>query len=112
MPSNFSRRSQRKRQTRLAFDKVEPRSPATISPVRVRYDASISRDKTFDLTSPAQTADDAESDQLPTSRNYTTVVETPKKQKRDGRIPFKPLETPVRFSQTYIESTNQNCEFA
>lgn len=106
MPSNFSRRSQRTKQTRLTFDPVEPSSSVTISPARIRYQRSSSPSKAFDLTSPARIAADAENDLFPSGKKYAVVIETPKKQKKDGRLPFKPLATPAESSQTQIRSVN------
>lgn len=110
MPSNFSRRSQRKRQTRLALDPVESGSSATISPVRVCDEASSSQSKAFDLTSPARAADEAKNDGFPSRKKYAAVVKTPKEQMKDGKIPFKPLARPADFSHAHTESTNQNSE--
>lgn len=111
MPSNFSRRSQHKRQTRLAFDPVEPSSSAIMSPTKVGHEASSCQDKAFDLTSPAQKSDDAENALFPSGKKYAVVVETPEKPKRDGKIPFKPLATPAASSQTQVESKNPSGEF-
>jgi hypothetical protein len=111
MPSNFSHRSQRKKQTRLAFDPVEPSSSATISPARIRYQISSSPSKAFDLTSPARMADDAENDLPPSGKKYAVVIETPKKQRKDGTLPFKPLVTPAESSQTQTGTFNKAGEF-
>jgi len=111
MPSNFSRRSQRKKQTRLAFDLVEPSSSATMSPARVRYQMSSSPSKVFDLTSPARMADDAERDLFPSGKKYAVVIETPKKQKKDGTLPFKPLATPAESSQAQKGTVNRISKF-
>jgi hypothetical protein len=106
MPSNFSRRFQRKKQTRLAFDPVEPSSSATRSPARIRYQMSSSPSKAFDLTSPGHTANDTENDAFPSGKSDSVVIETPKKEKKDGRLPFKALATPTEPLQTQIQNTN------
>jgi hypothetical protein len=82
-----------------------------MSPARIRYEAPSSEGKAFDLTSPARKPDDAENDRFPSGKNYAVVIETPKKRKRDGRIPFQPLTMPVVSSQTQAESINQSGEF-
>jgi hypothetical protein len=112
MPSNFSRRSQPKKQTRLAFDQVELSSSATMSPARLRYQMSSSPSKAFDLTSPGRTVNDTENDLFPSGKGYAVVIETPKKQKKDGRLPFKPLATPADSSQPQIRSVNTAGESA
>jgi hypothetical protein len=111
MPSNFSRRSQRKRQTRLTFDPVEPSSAVTVSPARIRYQVSSSPSKAFDLTSPARMADDIENDSFPSGKKYAVIIETPKKQKEDGTLPFKPLMTPAASSQTQKRIVNKTGKF-
>jgi hypothetical protein len=108
MPSNFSRRSQRKKQTRLAFDPVEPSSSATMSPARIRHQISSSPSKAFDLTSPARMADDAENDLPPSGKKYAIVIETPKKQRKDGTLP---LVTPAESSQTQSGTFNKAGKF-
>jgi hypothetical protein len=110
MPSDFSRRSQRKRQTRLTFDPVEPSSSLTMSPARMRHQISSSPSKAFDLTSPARMADGIENNLIPSGKKYAVIIETPKKQK-DGALPFKPLATPVESSQTQTWTSNETGEF-
>lgn len=111
MPSNFSRRSQRKRQTRLAFDPVEPCSSVTMSPARIRHQIFSSPSKAFDLTSPARMVNDTENDLIPSGKKYAVTIETPKKQKKDGTLPFKPLTTPAASSQTQTGTVNKTGEF-
>lgn len=106
MPSNFSHRSQRKKQTRLAFDPVELSSPSTMSPARMRYRMSRSPSKAFDLTSPGRTANNTENGLFSSNKRYAVVIETPKKQKKDGRLPFKPLATPAESSNAQVRSMN------
>jgi len=111
MPSNFSRRPLRKRQTRLTFDPVEPSSAVTVSPASIHDQVSSSPSKAFDLTSPARMADDIENDLFPSDKKYAVVIETPKKQKKDGTLPFKPLATPAASSQTQKGTVNKAGEF-
>ncbi len=106
MPSNFSRRSHRKKQTRLAFDPVEPSSSATMSPARMRYEISSSPGKAFDLTSPERIPGNVENDLFQSGKKYAVVIETPKKQKKDGRLSFKPLVTSAESSQKQMRSVN------
>jgi hypothetical protein len=111
MLSNFPRQSQRKKQTRLAFDPVEPSSAAAVSPARIRYQISSSPSKAFDLTSPARMGDDIENHSFPSGKKCAVVIETPKKQKKDGTLPFKPLATPAESSQTRTGTVNKSGEF-
>ena len=108
--SNFSRHSQRKKQTQLAFDPVEPSTSVTVSPARVRYQLLSPQPKAFDLLSPEQAADGEANDIFPSGKKGAVVVETPGKRKKNGRIPFKPLATPVRSSQTESGSAKSTGE--
>jgi hypothetical protein len=110
MSSNPSRRSHRKKQTRLAFDPVEPSSSATLSPARVRYQVSSTQPKVFDLTSPERQADGGPIDALPSGKKYAVAVEIPKKQTKNGRIPFEPLTTPAGSSQIHAEAAKSTCK--
>ena len=100
MSSNLSRRSQRKKQTRLAFDPAGPSSAPT-SPARVRYQLSSPQPKKFDLTSPERQVDGGPVDALPSGKKYNVLVDIPDKEKKSGRIPFEPLVTPVGSSQIH-----------
>jgi hypothetical protein len=56
-------------------------------------------------------ADDPENDMFPSGKKYAVVIETPKKQKKDSILPFKPLATPAESSQTQAGSINRTGEF-
>ena len=101
MSSNLSQRPQRKKQTRLAFDPVGPSSSATRSPARVRYQLSSPQPKAFDLTSPEPPADGELTDAPLSGNKYAG---TPKRQRKNGKIPFEPLVTPAGSSQTQAET--------
>ncbi len=72
-----------------------------MSPAKIRYQPSTSQAKAFDLSSPDKTTEDTENDVFPSGKKYPVIVETPTKQRKDGRLPFKPLAMPVGSPQTH-----------
>jgi hypothetical protein len=112
MPSNFSRRASRKKQTRLVLDSVEPSSSATnpsMTPARLRYQVSGSSVKTFDLSPQYQAVENEDDDVFASGKKYAVVIETPRKtEKSNNRIPFRPLISPVKSSQVNISDSDSD----
>jgi hypothetical protein len=86
MSSNTTRRSQRKKQARLAFEPVEPSSSAPMSPARVTYEAARPRSKTSKLLSSQAERRDDQSGSITANTNATKN----KRPTRNGKISFQP----------------------
>ena len=111
MPSNTVRRSLRKKQTRLTFDPLEPfSSSTTMSHAMIRYETLSSQPKVFDLTSPERSFGHEQKDVPISNKKHAKVFDTPTRQSRNCRLPFKTLATPVGSSQTQEITSNKRGE--
>jgi hypothetical protein len=111
MSLSSSRRAHKKRQTRLAFDPVNPGSSATMSPARIRYESSSAPSRRFNLSSPVPNSE--RNDIFPSGKNYAVVIESPPSRKKDSKIPFKPVSasSPLRSSATQVSSSKNSSTF-
>jgi len=90
MPSNFTRKANRKRQTRLTFDPIDQSSsPATMSPANVRYALPGGKRQT-PASSVQKFLDNSESDDVLSSAMKETTVQKGS----------KALPTPAKSSQS------------
>jgi hypothetical protein len=108
MPSNLERKARRKRQTRLTFDTVDLTSPpptANMSPAKVRYELPRTRQtRQTPASSSVQLPDnDSGSDDVLSSSKKHRLT-TPAARKANGKLPFKPLPTPAKSSQTQVKA--------
>lgn len=119
MPSARSnlhkKRKDRKRQTQLTFDPVEPTgSPSlagslNLAPAKVRY-ATRGATHTPGSNTPIMFLDNDSDDPLSANKGkdkgYKISSPSSKNIRGDGRIPFKPLPTPTKSSQVKEEKND------
>jgi hypothetical protein len=107
MPSNLERKARRKRQTRLTFGPIDLTSSpptANMSPAKVCYELPRTRQTRQTPASSVQLPEnDSESDEILTSSKKHNL-RTPAPRKSNGKLPFKPLPTPAKSSQTQVKA--------
>jgi hypothetical protein len=80
-----------------------------MTPARIRYQAPGSSAKAFDLGPQPQGVENKDDDVFASGKKYAVVIETSGKTgKNNGRIPFKPLISPMRSSQVNIPASDSD----
>jgi hypothetical protein len=111
MPSNLERKARRKRQTRLAFDAVDlTSSPPTtnMSPANVRYELPRTRQTRQTPVSSVQLPENNSGSDEVLSFSKKHDLTTPASRKKNGKLPFKPLPTPAKSSQTQVKADSSS----
>jgi hypothetical protein len=108
MPSNLERKARRKRQTRLTFGTIDLTSSpptANMSPAKVRYELPRTRQTRQTPASSVQLPEnDSESDEILTSsKKHHLRTPASGKTNANAKLPFKPLPTPAKSSQTQVK---------
>jgi hypothetical protein len=101
MPSNnLARHSRRKqKQTRLVFDSTEPSSSTGgLIPAKIGFEGAK---KFVDLSPPGPYAQYTDVGEVfPSGKKFAVVVESPRKMKLSGVLPFQPVSSPLAAVQS------------
>jgi hypothetical protein len=113
MPSNLERKARRKRQTLLTFDPIDLSSSpptANMSPAKVRYELPRTRQTRQAPASSVQLPEnDSESDEILTSsKKHHLRTPASGKSNANAKLPFKPLPTPAKSSQTQVKANSSS----
>ncbi len=111
MSSNFSRRGARKKQTRLTFDPLEPSSSAPMSPARVLYQTGRAKNSQ-NSSSPLKREGEEQSGVGSSGKKYNFLNQTPRKQEKNGTLPFKPSSTSATSSNTRSSQPKKDGKFS